>query len=163
MQNEGAADGTAGALVAVRMMGITKTSVWRRSGPRSRRLQCPIWRSPRPLGGERLLRKSTLLKILRGVLPSDMGTIEIGGAQLTEHNADTVRRAGVAMIFQEMSLVPTLSVAQNIFLNREPHSRLGLVDDERIVREARQLFDEFGNEHRPRVAPWQNSAPVKGN
>ena len=160
MQNEGAADGTAGALVAVRMTGITKTF----GGVQAlAHVDFSVrYGEVHALLGENGAGKSTLLKILRGVLPSDMGTIEIGGAQLTEHNADTVRRAGVAMIFQEMSLVPTLSVAQNIFLNREPHGRLGLVDDERIVREARQLFDEFGMNIDPE-SPWQNSAPVKGN
>jgi ribose transport system ATP-binding protein len=94
--------------------------------------------------GENGAGKSTLLKILRGVLASDSGTIEIAGNRLSEINADMVRRAGVAMIFQEMSLIPTLSVAQNIFLNREPHGRLGLVDDERIVRETREQLEEFG-------------------
>ena len=77
--------------------------------------------------GENGAGKSTLLKILRGVVASDSGTIEIGGKPLSEYNADAVRRAGVAMIFQEMSLIPTLSVAQNIHLNYEPHDRLGLV------------------------------------
>ncbi len=94
--------------------------------------------------GENGAGKSTLLKILRGVLPADSGSIEIGGERLREYNADTVRRAGVAMIFQEMSLIPTLSVAQNIFLNREPHGRLGFVDDKRTVRETRKLLIEFG-------------------
>ena len=94
--------------------------------------------------GENGAGKSTLLKILRGVLPADSGEIEIGGKTLPVINADTIRRAGVAMIFQEMSLIPTLSVAQNIFLNREPKGRLGFVDDERIIRETRRLFDEFG-------------------
>ncbi|HZZ60629.1 MAG TPA: sugar ABC transporter ATP-binding protein [Roseiarcus sp.] len=94
--------------------------------------------------GENGAGKSTLLKILRGVLPADSGQIEIGGEALPVSDADAVRRAGVAMIFQEMSLIPTLSVAQNIFLNREPKSRLGFVDDERIIRETRKLFEEFG-------------------
>ena len=94
--------------------------------------------------GENGAGKSTLLKILRGVFPADSGQIEIGGWELPVTNADAVRRAGVAMIFQEMSLIPTLSVAQNIFLNREPKGRLGFVDDERIIRETRKLFDEFG-------------------
>ena len=94
--------------------------------------------------GENGAGKSTLLKILRGVLPCDSGTIEIGGERLPEHAAAAIRRAGVAMIFQEMSLIPTLSVAQNIFLNREPHNRMGLVDDRRIVQDARKLLDEFG-------------------
>jgi ribose transport system ATP-binding protein len=94
--------------------------------------------------GENGAGKSTLLKILRGVLPADSGEIEIGGKLLPIVDADAVRRAGVAMIFQEMSLIPTLSVAQNIFLDREPRGRLGFVDDRRIVRETRKLFDEFG-------------------
>lgn len=94
--------------------------------------------------GENGAGKSTLLKILRGVVPSDSGTIEIGGQPLPEYNADAVRRAGVAMIFQEMSLIPTLSVAQNIHLNYEPHNRLGLVDDGQTVRATRKLFAEFG-------------------
>ena len=49
----------------------------------------------------------------------DAGTIEVDGTPLTEHSPEAARRAGIAMIFQEMSLVPTLSVAQNIFLTRE--------------------------------------------
>jgi len=65
--------------------------------------------------GENSAGKSTLLKILRGVLQADSGRIEIGGEALPAPSADAIRRAGVAMIFQEMSLIPTLSVAQNIF------------------------------------------------
>ena len=108
--------------------------------------------------GENGAGKSTLLKILRGVTPSDLGTIEIGGQQLPEYNADAVRRAGVAMIFQEMSLIPTLSVAQNIFLNREPRGRLGLVDDRETVRATRKLFDEFGVDIDPELPLAELSA-----
>jgi ribose transport system ATP-binding protein len=93
--------------------------------------------------GENGAGKSTLLKILRGVLPADSGEIEIAGIALPHASAEAVRWAGVAMIFQELSLIPTLSVAQNIFLNREPKGRLGFVDDKRIVREAHGLFVEF--------------------
>ena len=48
------------------------------------------------------------------------------------------------MIFQEMSLVPTLTVAQNIFLTREAQDRLGLIDDREAERRARRLFGELG-------------------
>ena len=63
--------------------------------------------------------KSTILKILRGVYRPDAGTIEVLGKRLVDHTPEESTRAGVAMIFQEMSLVPTLTVAQNIFLKQE--------------------------------------------
>src|SRR5437867_13196256 len=68
--------------------------------------------------GENGSGKSTLLKILCGVETPDTGTIEINGKRLAGQSPQVSRRAGVAMVFQEMSLVPTLNVAQNIFLNR---------------------------------------------
>src|SRR5262245_45884310 len=57
--------------------------------------------------------KSTILKILNGVHVPDAGTIEVDGVPLSEHTPEAARRGGIAMIFQEMSLVPTLTVAQN--------------------------------------------------
>ena len=56
--------------------------------------------------------KSTILKVLRGVHRPDAGTLEVLGKVLTEHTPAESKRAGIAMIFQEMSLVPTLTVAQ---------------------------------------------------
>ncbi|MGD0613964.1 MAG: sugar ABC transporter ATP-binding protein [Verrucomicrobiota bacterium] len=94
--------------------------------------------------GENGAGKSTLLKILRGVEMPDSGAIEIDGKRLAEHTPEASRLAGIAMIFQEMSLVPTLSVAQNIFLNREVRNRLGLIDDDEAVQRVRVLFNEFG-------------------
>jgi ribose transport system ATP-binding protein len=142
MADESASDRTVGTPAAVRMSGISKTF-----GGVQALVDVHFdvrYGEVHALLGENGAGKSTLLKILRGVLARDSGTIEIAGNGLPEYNADTVRTAGVAMIFQEMSLIPTLSVAQNIFLNREPHSRLGFVDDERIVRETREQLEEFG-------------------
>lgn len=82
--------------------------------------------------GENGAGKSTLLKILRGVVVPDAGTIEMED------------RAGVSMIFQETSLIPTLSAAQNIFLTREPCGRFGLIDDRASIAEARSLMTAFG-------------------
>ncbi|HEY1722998.1 MAG TPA: sugar ABC transporter ATP-binding protein [Magnetospirillaceae bacterium] len=93
--------------------------------------------------GENGAGKSTLLKILRGVQPPDSGIIEIDGVPLIEHTPEASRAAGIAMIFQEMSLIPTLTVAQNIFLNREIRNHLGLIDDREAVRVARRLIEEF--------------------
>src|SRR5579859_7533166 len=64
--------------------------------------------------------KSTLMKILEGVHQPDSGTIEIGGEQVQLSSPQNARRHGVAMIFQEFSLVSSLSVAANICLGAEP-------------------------------------------
>ena len=60
--------------------------------------------------GENGAGKSTILKILNGVHAPTAGTIEVYGAPLTEHTPEAAKRAGIGMIFQEMSLVPTLTV-----------------------------------------------------
>jgi ribose transport system ATP-binding protein len=101
--------------------------------------------------GENGAGKSTILKILSGVQPLDSGTIELNGERITGSSPETARRAGIAMIFQEMSLIPTLTVAQNIFLTREAKSGLGLIDDEQAIRRSRELFHELGVEVDPRA------------
>jgi ribose transport system ATP-binding protein len=94
--------------------------------------------------GENGAGKSTILKILRGVQPPTAGTVEIGGVPLATFTAEAARHAGVAMAFQEMSLVPTLTVAQNVFLNREIRTSSGLIDDRSAVAESRKLFARMG-------------------
>jgi ribose transport system ATP-binding protein len=94
--------------------------------------------------GENGAGKSTILKILNGVHAPTAGTIEVNGAPLTEHTPDAAKRAGIGMIFQEMSLVPTLNVAQNIFLNNEMKDSLGLIDDASAAKRARALFATLG-------------------
>lgn len=94
--------------------------------------------------GENGAGKSTLLKILYGVETPDTGTIEISGKPLAAHSPQASSRAGIAMVFQEMSLVPTLNVAQNIFLNREPRHRSGLINERHAVEQARTLLESFG-------------------
>ncbi len=84
--------------------------------------------------------KSTILKILRGVHRPDAGTLEALGKELTEHTPEESTQAGIAMIFQEMSLVPTLTVAQNIFLANELKTGFGLVDDKTAADRATELF-----------------------
>ena len=93
--------------------------------------------------GENGAGKSTILKILRGVQPPPSGAIEIGGVPLTTYSPEASRAAGVAMAFQEMSLVPTLTVAQNVFLNREIKEG-GLIDDKAAIAETRTLFAAMG-------------------
>ena len=84
--------------------------------------------------------KSTILKVLRGVHKPDSGTIEVLGKTFSELTPDESTRAGIAMIFQEMSLVPTLTVAQNIFLTNENKDSFGLIDDRTAAARSRELF-----------------------
>ncbi|WP_223096262.1 sugar ABC transporter ATP-binding protein [Vibrio sp. SCSIO 43132] len=85
--------------------------------------------------------KSTILKILNGVHTPDKGSVKVHGMPVSSFSPQTARDAGIAMIYQEMSLVPTLTVAQNVFLNREIKGATGLVDDESAEKETRKLFD----------------------
>ncbi len=94
--------------------------------------------------GENGAGKSTFLKILNGVHTPTAGQIEVYGQPLNEHTPDAAKRARIGMIFQEMSLVPTLTVAQNIFLNNEAKDGLGLIDDRTAARRARELFGTLG-------------------
>jgi ribose transport system ATP-binding protein len=88
--------------------------------------------------------KSTLMKTLLGVHPPDGGSIEIDGRPTHFHSPVDARLAGVAMIFQEFSLVPTLTVAQNVFLTREPKDRMGMIDDAEAERLTRVIFSDMG-------------------
>jgi ribose transport system ATP-binding protein len=87
--------------------------------------------------------KSTLMKILQGVYTLDSGTIEIDGEPVQLSRPQDARRHGIAMIFQEFSLIPTLSVAQNVYLSREPR-RARILDDRAVVGKTRELLAELG-------------------
>jgi ribose transport system ATP-binding protein len=94
--------------------------------------------------GENGAGKTTLLKILRGVQTPSSGTVEVGGVPLAAFTVEASRAAGVAMAFQEMSLVPTLTVAQNVFLEREIRTGAGLIDDRAAIAETVGLFAAMG-------------------
>lgn len=93
--------------------------------------------------------KSTLMKILEGVYTADEGQIFVDGRPATIRSAQDAQANGIAMIFQEFSLVPTLTVAQNIFLTREDKTRGGFLDDKASERKAKALFAEMGIEIDP--------------
>jgi ribose transport system ATP-binding protein len=84
--------------------------------------------------------KSTLMKILQGVYSMDAGEIRIDGEPVRLSSIHDARAAGVGMVFQEFSLVPTLTVAQNVFLAAEPMGPLGMINDREAVRRTREEF-----------------------
>ncbi len=95
------------------------------------------------LAGENGAGKSTLIKILGGVHTEFEGAIEIAGRAVRPRSPLEAAALGVAIIFQELSLVPTLSVAENIFLGR-PLTRHGFVDATAQRAAARRLLDQLG-------------------
>jgi ribose transport system ATP-binding protein len=96
------------------------------------------------LMGENGAGKSTLIKVLTGVYQPDEGELLLDGEQTTFARPLDAQKSGVSTIYQEVNLVPLMSVAQNIYLGREPRTRLGLIDFRRMYANARALLDEYG-------------------
>ncbi|MEV7036910.1 sugar ABC transporter ATP-binding protein [Amycolatopsis sp. NPDC051061] len=94
--------------------------------------------------GENGAGKSTLVRILSGDVTDHHGTIEIDGEPAVFGNPADARRRGIAMIPQELDLVPGLSVAANIFLGRELRTKAGTVARRRMHRETRELLARTG-------------------
>lgn len=95
--------------------------------------------------------KSTLMKILQGVYTPDEGGIEVNGRTANIHSPHDARALGIGMIFQEFSLIPTLNVAQNVFLGHEPRGAGGLIDDRESARRTHDIFAEMGEAIDPRA------------
>ena len=95
--------------------------------------------------GENGAGKSTLIKVLAGVHPhgSYRGTIEVGGRPERLFSPADARRAGIAVVHQELMLVAELSVAENLLLGREPR-RFHFIDDARLESTARGYLERFG-------------------
>ncbi|MFD3973511.1 sugar ABC transporter ATP-binding protein [Streptomyces cyaneofuscatus] len=96
------------------------------------------------LVGENGAGKSTLIKVLTGVYRSDDGEVRVAGAPVSFSRPSEAQQAGISTIYQEVNLVPLMSVARNIFLGREPKNRFGLIDFGRMNRETTELLDGFG-------------------
>jgi len=93
--------------------------------------------------GENGSGKSTLVKCLSGVYQPDNGSILHHGSEIHLSNPDVARKAGVATIFQEFSLVPHLSVAENVFLGRVPKRRSGFIDWKTAERSAETILQQL--------------------
>src|SRR3954452_3600561 len=90
--------------------------------------------------GENGAGKSTFIKILTGAVAPDAGTISLFGEALAAGSPQAASRAGVSAVFQELSLIPDLTVAQNIWFRREPLTPLGTVPVRALVRDTQRLF-----------------------
>ncbi|MBN9020388.1 MAG: sugar ABC transporter ATP-binding protein [Rhizobiales bacterium] len=88
--------------------------------------------------------KSTLMKILNGVYQRDSGTIRINGQVANIQTPNDAMANGVRMVFQELSLIPTLTVMENVFLNHEEVNWRFLLDKKAMVRRTRELLEELG-------------------
>jgi len=93
--------------------------------------------------GENGAGKSTLMNIIAGVYPADAGEVRLAGEPVSFSNPREAREAGIAMIFQELNLVSNLTVAQNIFLGREPLNPLGFIDSAKMNRDAADLLKQL--------------------
>ena len=103
------------------------------------------------LCGENGAGKSTLMKILAGAIPDFDGKIVLDGKPVAFSGPKDAEDAGIRIIYQELNLVPDLSVAANIFLGRELRNAFGLIDDRRMESRAKEIFDRIGAPIRPKA------------
>jgi ribose transport system ATP-binding protein len=95
------------------------------------------------LVGENGAGKSTLMKILSGVYPDYEGTLEWKGRPVRFAHTKEAQQQGIAIIHQELNLIPQLSIAENIFLGQEPQTRWGTVDKATMHRETEMLLQKL--------------------
>ena len=98
----------------------------------------------RALMGENGAGKSTLMKILGGIFSADSGTIYMDGKEASIKSVDDARRYGVSFIHQEITNIPEMMIAENIFLGREPKNCLKMVDYRKMKHEAQKALDALG-------------------
>ncbi|HET8524350.1 MAG TPA: sugar ABC transporter ATP-binding protein [Thermomicrobiales bacterium] len=96
--------------------------------------------------GENGAGKSTLMKILSGLYTPDEGEITLRGESVSFHSPAEAKARGIGMIYQELTMMPALSVAENVFLGRQPANRFGIVRWGGMRREAAAQLREVGIE-----------------
>jgi inositol transport system ATP-binding protein len=95
------------------------------------------------LMGENGAGKSTLMKVLIGMYTPDSGTITFQGKVVDIPTTEAALKLGISMIHQELSPVPYMTVAENIFLGREPLGRFGLIDKRKLIADTQALLDRL--------------------
>ena len=97
------------------------------------------------LMGENGAGKSTIIKCLTGVYERDSGEVHMEGVEgnIFCHSTMDAQNIGIATVYQEVNLCPNLSVAENLFIGREPRNRLGMIDWRQMNRDAKKLMDSL--------------------
>ncbi len=95
--------------------------------------------------------KSTMVKILAGLVKPNAGEILIDGEPVTIRSGEDARRLGIAAALQDLSLVPTMSVVDNVLLGMEPMGPLGMVDRQKSLDDVVALFDRLHMDCDPEV------------
>lgn len=102
--------------------------------------------------GENGAGKSTLMKIFSGSLPKDSGRILLDGEEVEIRNPQHARDLGIGMVYQELSLIPTLSAAENVFLGRLPKRKpVSTVDWTQVFSTAASILDDLGADIDPKT------------
>ena len=101
------------------------------------------------LMGENGAGKSTLMKVLTGIYQKDSGSITYKGQEVAFHNTREAQDNGVVIVHQELNMVGDLTVAQNIFIGREPKKGIR-VDDKKMIEDSKKLFKDLNIEIDPR-------------
>ncbi len=94
--------------------------------------------------GENGAGKSTLIKILTGAYIPDGGTISVDGATVNFTTPQQAQALGIGTVYQEVNLLPNMTVIDNLFIGRQPTNRFGLVDKRRMERESREILTTYG-------------------
>ena len=94
--------------------------------------------------GENGAGKSTLMKILAGVYQPDTGEICIDGHPVRITSPHEAQRLGISIIYQELNLLPDMTIAENVFLGREPKGTFGIVDSRKLEQQAHDVLSRLG-------------------